>query len=560
MNSRYKDRRGQRGQTTLLIVMVVSIFLLGFIALAVDFSNLWFHRQSAQAAADSACQAAALDVFLWSQGAATGSAGFTPTAGGNFLCSGSLTAAPCKYAEFNGYKATTGGLQTDAESTEVQVSFPASIPNVTTPPATLTGGVPFVRVDVTDRARVFFATLFTGKRTQDVVASAGCGLQNVQAPIPLIVLHPTLASALDVQGTPDIIIQGGPKKSIQVNSNNSAAVHVQGSASIDLSTGGPSFSGSDLGVWGGPSSAPGGFVPGTTGHWRSPAPIISDPFATLPVPTAAQIAALPTDPAPNTVAYHVNGCPDTNGCYEYVPGNYTNGICVGKGGCSFKTKTTAIFDAGLYVMGDQLKIGSNSDVRPSTVDNSASQTWSGGVAWGGTTFYFNTASPLSVAANAGSNTSLDALGANLPSSPAVQCASGTALDLTKLPSTYTGNILLGPCAGPYGDPLGQFRGTLFFGARNLASSANWGGGGSFLLAGNMYFHQCKANGTGTAPCSAPGAGGFGTTMSLQGGSGSSSYVLGEIVTDVLTLGGNSTIHMNLNPAAQYNIVLVQLLQ
>jgi hypothetical protein len=559
MNLNRRNRRGERGQTTLLIVMVVSIFLLGFIALAVDFSNLWFHRQSAQAAADSACQAAALDVFLWSQGSATGNAGFTPSAGGSFLCSGNLTAAPCKYAEFNGYKATTGGLQTDAESTEVAVSFPASIPNVTTPPATLTGGVPFVRVDVTDRARVFFATLFTGKRTQDVVASAGCGLQNVQAPIPLIVLHPTLTKALDVQGTPDVIIQGGPKKSIQVNSNNSAAVNIGGSATINLGNGGPAFTGSDLGVWGGPTTSPGGFVPGTTGHWRSPAPIISDPFATLPVPTAAQIASLPVDPTPTIVPYGTAGCPDTNGCYEWIPGNYSGDVCVGNS-CANKKKTTAIFDAGLYVVAGQLKIASNADVRPSKVDNSAGTTWGGATAWGGTTFYFTGSNPLSVGANAGSNTSLDDLKANLPNSPAVQCAGGTALDLTKLPSTYTGNILLGPCAGPYGDPLGQYRGTLFFGARNVAANANWGGGGSFLLAGNMYFHQCRANGTGTAPCSAPGSGGYGTTMTLQGGSGSSSYVLGEIVTDVLTLGGNSAIHMNLNPAAQYNIVLVQLLQ
>jgi hypothetical protein len=49
-------------------------------------------------------------------------------------------------------------------------------------------------------------------------------------------------------------------------------------------------------------------------------------------------------------------------------------------------------------------------------------------------------------------------------------------------------------------------------------------------------------------------------FSLIGNSGSGTYVLGQIVTDNLTLGGTSGITMDLNPTAVFSILKASLLQ
>jgi hypothetical protein len=134
-----------------------------------------------------------------------------------------------------------------------------------------------------------------------------------------------------------------------------------------------------------------------------------------------------------------------------------------------------------------------------------------------------------------------------------------------LPATLTGNVMLAPCYGTYGDPLGAAdpmgiqRGILLFQDRaTLNANPSWGGGGSFLLAGTMYLHSCNAAGTGTN-CGAAGTY-YNDMFTLQGGSGSSTYVLGDIIADNIALGGNSTITMNLNPTRAFSILKATLLQ
>src|SRR5207253_1782670 len=65
---------------------------------------------------------------------------------------------------------------------------------------------------------------------------------------------------------------------------------------------------------------------------------------------------------------------------------------------------------------------------------------------------------LCVDANSGnrSSTLVDSLNTSI-----VQCPGGDPPD-PPLPATLNGNILLAPCAGTYGDPLGKNRGILFF--------------------------------------------------------------------------------------------------
>jgi hypothetical protein len=74
----------------------------------------------------------------------------------------------------------------------------------------------------------------------------------------------------------------------------------------------------------------------------------------------------------------------------------------------------------------------------------------------------------------------------------------------------------------------------------------------------MYFHSCNATGTGVG-CGTPPTY-YNNIFTLQGNSGSGTYVLGQIVADNLTLGGTSGITMDLNPTSAYSILKASLLQ
>jgi hypothetical protein len=157
----------------------------------------------------------------------------------------------------------------------------------------------------------------------------------------------------------------------------------------------------------------------------------------------------------------------------------------------------------------------------------------------------------------------------------IKCKASSSIptNLTGVAS-LTGNVLLAPCTGPGGtpgpygdpyeylgltDPLGEQRGFLFFQDRSYTNmDQSWGGGGSFLLAGTMYFHSCNSSGTGTG-CGAAGTY-YTDSFSLQGNSGSSTYVLGDIVADNVTLGGSSGITMDLNTTVAFNILKASIFQ
>jgi hypothetical protein len=587
---------GEAGQAIVFVVLALGLFLLGTVAFAVDMGWLWFHRQTAQTAADAACAAGAMDLLLDAQGEATGTQGFT--VGTTFFCSSSPTASPCQYAALNGY---------DGKNTfpgnDIRVTFPnpstSPPPGVTPPPSAIAGAFPFMRVDLTDHAQTFFFGLLSGRGTVDVRAGAVCGVVYAQAPIPILVLdtqNPTTTppgqSALDVQGTPTIAIVGGPSQSIQVNSGATAATNSPwGTATIDLSKGGPQGTGSDIGLHGGPTTAPTGFIPGTTGHWNSPSSPMGDPFALVCFPGQAAncttpingnaVPAVPTlgpqppgstdQPVagcasiPCNVPYHVHGCPDTAGCKLYTHGLYNTGIQVGPGG-----GVTAIFDPGLYYVVGGLSLNSLSIVRPGTGTGDGS---------GGVTFYFSGTGTVSVAADSGSRTAnMDVFntvtgpvtsGTTSSFANGVGCTAASTIP-TNLQGggagiNLQGNILLGACSGYYGDPqgtadpIGEQHGFLFFQDRSAQSvNPNWGGGGQFLLAGDMYFHSCKADGSGVS-CGAAGTW-LNDVFGLGGTSGSSTYVLGDIVTDNLLLRGTSGITMDLNPTTAFSLLKATLLQ
>src|SRR5215469_1299287 len=104
--SRKAPRSREAGQAVVFVVLVLGIFLLGALCFAFDFSNMWFHRQAAQTAADAACTAGAMDLLVDSQGGATGHQGFT--VGTAYSCTTTSTDSVCSYAAKNGYDSNNG--------------------------------------------------------------------------------------------------------------------------------------------------------------------------------------------------------------------------------------------------------------------------------------------------------------------------------------------------------------------------------------------------------------------------------------------------------------------
>src|SRR5712691_1189742 len=140
------DRAGEAGQAIVFVLLVLGIFLLGALCFAIDLSNMWFHRQAAQTAADAACAAGAMDTLVDAQGGATGKQGFT--LGTPYSCTTTSSDSVCTYAAKNGYNSNNV-----APGNLVSVSFPTDAasgapPGVLIPATSIAGAYPFIRVDI----------------------------------------------------------------------------------------------------------------------------------------------------------------------------------------------------------------------------------------------------------------------------------------------------------------------------------------------------------------------------------------------------------------------------
>lgn len=554
-------RQRESGQVMLFALLGLGIFLIGAMAFAIDLSNLWFQRQAAQTAADAVCTAGAMDMLV---GATNGTmptqANFTPGPTNTYDCnSASPLPSPCSYGTLNGFNSSVAHGSTTLGN-NVYIDFPSAVPGVTAPPAAITAN-PFIRATVTNNMPTFFAGMLKGLSTQKIRAVSLCGVVEAQSPIPILVLNPSVSGSLGGNGTPTIAIIGGPTQSIQVNSSSSTAVQFGGT--LDLSHGGPNSNGSNFGTFGGPSTPTGTFLPGTApGVWLYPSTPINDPFAGTPAPPARTTASLPNIGV--TVPGGTNGCPEAAPamCQEFAAGNYDNGIQV--------KNTTAIFDPGVYYVTLGMSFDSNSCVRPSTAAGDGS---------GGTVFYFADDNSLSVAANTGKGTHSCPATAFVTARAA--CPVNPATLPKNLPNTITGSVLLAPCTGQYGDPLvwaaksaknplgdptadtnGVQRGILFFQNRSIAppkaNQPNYSGGGQFLLAGTMYFHQCVTTGSDTGEGCTPSA--FNTIFQLNGNPGATTYILGDIIADQIANKGNPDVTMDLSPTSTYSTLKASLLQ
>jgi hypothetical protein len=421
-------------------------------------------------------------------------------------------------------------------SNSVVLNFPAQV-NAQNGPSGV--DVPFIAVTMSADVSTYFSQMATSNPNVRIRAAATCGLTAPASPAAITVLHPTAAQALSVGGSSGITIIGGAQRGIQVNSSSASAVSV---SNVDLSQAGPSSSGGDFATWGGPPSQPGSINLGSTGAYIYPAVPASDPFANMPVPDVPG-----TIGAQKSVPFKQDGCPDIGGCIEFTPGYYSTGISV--------KNNVGIFVPGLYYVVGGIDFGSNGTVRVSTAAGDGS---------GGVTFYLKGSQSVSVDANFGKKAATcpyNVDGSTCPSgsaSRAMQCPGGNPPP-PQVPSSINGNVLLGPCTGPYADPSGKIRGMVFFQDRSAAALPTWGGGGQFLLAGYMYFHQCRPDGTGKS-CSTPGSGGYGTTFGMGGNACSGSYAVGALIADRINLQGTPCLNMILSPDKSFPRLSVALLK
>jgi hypothetical protein len=447
--------------------------------------------------------------------------GFTSGQAGD--CASTPQASMCAYARFNGFNGT--GLAANTESNSVSWSFPTSVPGVTAAPASLTG-FPFLNVLVTENIKTWFLALL-GNSYQQVAATSTCGLISAKSAPPLVVLSPTASSALTVNSNATVKLISGAQRSIEVNSNSPTAAGVSGV--LDTSQAGPSNTGGDVAVGGGPNTAPAGLLPGTTGHWLASALPTPNPYATVTGPNKPAAA-----PAVQSVAYGTDGCPDPTGCDEYSPGYYAADI--------HPNGTTAIFKAGLYYLDANLRVTATGTTLRNAYSAASSTPQTDGV-----TFYFHTGAPT-VTATPKTYPAIDRFPSSL-----LQCNLSSPLPAA-IPTSLDGDILYAPCMslGTYNSPpstdtltAAGTRGLVIFSSRsNLSITASLAGGGALAFAGGIYFHSSS----------------YDDTVKIAGVSGSSTEVVGAIVTDLLTVTGQGTITMSLNPIPSVNVAKISLLQ
>jgi Flp pilus assembly protein TadG len=503
--TRIKD---ENGQAIVLVAVAMSLFLFAAIGLAVDGSNLYSHRQMAQAAADAAAQAGIMSIFDGTNG--TGAAKFSTSK--TFTCTTTDKETPCAYASLNGF----GGSASD----KVIVSFPddSTVPGVNFSPLK-TDPTNLIKVEVKRDVNTTLLRLL-GSTVTTVRATAMAAIVDVNAPVPILITHPKLDGALSMNGNPFIKICGGPSRSIQVNSSSSTAESTVGNkVTVDLSHAGPDDkkgdctlgTGADFAVWGGPSPSPTfTFLPGTKpGKYLPKASPLQDPLKDVPAPPVPTTAGI-QHPFAATTTYQGQLCPASAaplGCTLLTPGVYATGISL--------TGTTAYMEPGIYyIQTGGFTCGANCNIAmasPANPDVTTGTGWNGTLdgtaSQGGILVYNSGSGQISIGSN------------------------GTANLIGSAPGSIYKNIL-------------------FFEDRSAAANTSaqhpkdphsLGGGGAMTLTGTIYLTNTldTMNGDNSHY----------QELDLQGGPGSGTLIQGEIIVGALGMGGNGNITMNLNPAA-----------
>lgn len=553
---RKRLRRSESGQAAFSMALMLGLFGMAVLGFAVDLTNMWFHRQAARAAADASCQAGALDLLAGQSGVSMTGAGFTKGTDSN--CATTPGAVMCAYANANGYKGS--GLTTTAESNAVSWTFPNSVPGVA---ASL--GNSYMKVTVQENVRTYFMSLLTLKRFQTVNTSCTCGVVQVKAAAPMVVLHPSMAGSFYYTGGGKLYIVGGPQRGLQVNSSNANAIQWAASGLIDLSKGGPNHTGSDVAIVGGPVNIPttngggtwqagtAGFNGGTTGAWKSSVLPVADPYGSVGVPASVRLVPPSGGTGGVWVKYHQDGCPDTNSaayvgqdsnynrlpanCIEYSPGYYPSGITLPN------SYSTVIFKPGIYYLNNTLAASGSQILRMAKPDTGYQQT-------DGLMFYFLSGSLNFSGCTGCAQSSVD----DVPTS--MLTCDGTYPDSNLgMGTSIGGNVLWAQCAtnGTYWDTGADTsdsrgtpgsRGILVFQDHANNTQPQFTGSGQLSFGGAMYFHSNS----------------YSDVLNLNGGTSAGTYIIGQIITDQVSLTGSGMIKLALNPSATTNMAKVAVLQ
>ncbi len=524
---------GEEGQAAISIVLILGMFLLAVLGFGVDLTNMWFHRQAGRSAADSACQAAAMDLLA---GSPSSTSGFTAGQAGD--CVGSPKATMCAYAAANGYNGA--GLSSTAESNNVSWTFPSSVTGVSST------GSSFLKVNIAENVRTYFMSLLLPSHFQTLNVACTCGVIQVKEPAPMLVLNPTISGAFTYSGGGGVIIAGGPARSVQVNSSSPTAVKWTASGMIDLSAGGPKGTGSDIGIVGGPDTFPtnygtttqcngnSGYCGGTTGNWKGGVLPISDPYASVVAPNSVTSVTPSLGVGGLKVAHGVDNCPDqNNGCYEFSPGYYPSGLKIPN------SYMTMIFQPGIYYLNGSLNSGGSNTLRMAKP--------SGYQQTDGLMFYFLSGS-FNISGGAGG-------GIDPVSTKDLTCDGSAPPASLGMPSTIGGNVLWGQCTanGTYWDASGDTtdsrgapgtRSLLIFQAHSNTAQTALSGSGQLSFSGTIYLHSTSG----------------GDVFNLSGGTSTGTFILGEIVADQVQLSGSGAVRLALTPAAIINMSKAAILQ
>ena len=528
-NDQPESEHPEAGQAAISLILILGLFLFAILGFAVDLTNIWFHRQAARAAADAACQAGAMDLLV---GSASSASGFTAGTGSN--CVSNPKASICTYAKANGYNGS--GIVNNAVSNSVSWTFPSSVAGVSST------GSSFLRVSIAENIRTYFTSLLSSGNVQLLNMSCTCGVVQVKAAAPMMILDPSASGSLTYSGGAGIVIAGGPARSIQVNSSSSTAIKWSASGMINLSAGGPNGTGSNFAVVGGPAAAPGsgtcnsnaGFCPGSTGIWKGGVTPVADPFAAVPVPASVKSLVPAHGTGGLKVAYGTDGCPDSgNGCYEFSPGYYPSGLVFPN------NYMTMIFDPGIYYLNGSLNSGGSNTLR---MANPAGTKQTDGIM-----FYFYSGT-FNISGGQGS--------VNAVSTTALTCDGSSPPASLGMPSTINGNVLWGQCTanGTYTDAGGDTtdtesstgsRGILIYQAHANSGTTALSGSGQLSFGGSIYLHST----TGTSD-----------VFNLSGGTSTGTFILGQIVADKISLTGSGAIRLALNPTPSVDMSKVAILQ
>jgi Flp pilus assembly protein TadG len=497
------------GGASFLLVMVLGIPLLGIVGLALDGGNMYVTKQRAQAAADAAAQAGVMDLYRENGQAAA-------------------TASAIAYGVKNGFTAS-----------EVDPEYPdCSALAWCNGHVTLSGidNPNLIQVTVTKVVNTIFLRAL-GVNTSTVKAVGTAAISIEPQPVPILVLHPTASGSFSKNGSNTITICGGPPRSIQVNSTSTTSISISGaSGTVDLSHAGPldpgdcsAGTGADFANVGLQNPFPGTLLLGPQpGKYISPASPIADPLLSVAEPSVQPPAPLAPVTASTAATEAAHNCPTT--CTIISPGYY-DGTTNRLDNISGYT----IMRPGIYWINHKgFQLGSGTIIRMASaaVDISDPKT---GTNWTNQVLIYN--KPQSPVNSGNDVFSISANSGKLPGNntyPSADCPSG-------------GNCFSGtPTTSAY-------KGILFFQSRATATTLNHQlqGGGGLTLKGTIYLTHTKAS------IATDGKYQF---LSLQGNSGGTTKVAGEIIVDELSLGGSSGITMNLSSTATFLVRQVALVQ